>query len=199
MYLWESFLHGNIFFTKKQRSVLYYYKNPKPSEIKIHTIYPNSGTLGLWKFSNLTFEEYLAGTTPVLSVRSSSSLLCRSCVRHVRTVWLIDDFLALSQMKHKLKYKNNSVTFEKPNREWFVRIIKKRHDRDNKRQKRRRKEWDRSAQWVFDMQNFLARESPAFQSVELEFYLVIIVILFFITIIILKQTLKTFEREKIWF
>ena len=49
------------------------------------------------------------------------------------------------------------------------------------------------------MQNLLARESQAFQSVELEFYPVIIVILFFITIIILNQTLKTFEREKIWF
>ena len=198
MYLWESSLQGNIFFTKKQRSILHFYKNPKPSEIKVCTIYPSSSTLGLWKFSNLTFEGYLASTTSVLSMRSSS-LLCKSCLGHMRTVRFTVDFLASSQTKYKLKYKNNSVTFEKPNREWFVRIIKKRHDHNNKQQKRRRKEGDCSVQWVFDMQNFLARESPAFRSVELEFYPVIIVILFFITIIILNQTLKTFEREKIWF
>ena len=46
------------------------------------------------------------------------------------------------------------------------------------------------------MQKFLVRESPAFWSIELEFYPVIIVILFFITIIILNQTLKIAEREK---
>ena len=42
-------------------------KTPKPSQTKVRIISPNSGTLELWKFSNLTFRESLAGTTPVLS------------------------------------------------------------------------------------------------------------------------------------
>ena len=63
------------------------------------------------------------------------------------------------------------------------------------KKKKKIKEWDRSDQRVFDTQNFLARESPAFRSVELEFYRVITAILFFITIIILTQTLNTSERE----
>ena len=62
---------------KKQRLVLHYYKNPKLSKIKIRIIYLNSGTLDLWILSNLTFEGYLAGTVLILSVRSSSSLLCK--------------------------------------------------------------------------------------------------------------------------
>ena len=65
-----------------------------------------------------------------------------------------------------------------------------------KKKERKSKEWDRSDQRVFDTQNFLTRESPAFRSVELEFYRVITAILFFITIIILIQKLKTSEREK---
>ena len=36
--------------------------------------------------SNLTFEGYLAGTTPVLSVMSSLFVLCRCCFEYVRTV-----------------------------------------------------------------------------------------------------------------
>ena len=92
MYLWGSSPQGNTFFTKKHRSVLHYYKNPKPSEIKVCIIFPSSGTLELWKFSNLTFGGYLAGITLILSVRSSSSLLRRFCLEHVRIVWLTDDF-----------------------------------------------------------------------------------------------------------
>ena len=42
-------------------------KTPKPSQTKIRIISPNSGTLELCKFSNLTFGGSLAGTTPVLS------------------------------------------------------------------------------------------------------------------------------------
>ena len=68
VYLWGSSLQGNIFFIKKPRSILHYYKNPKPLEIKVRIIYPNSGSLELWKFANLTFGGYLAGTTPVLSI-----------------------------------------------------------------------------------------------------------------------------------
>ena len=61
-------LIGNIFFVKKPRSILHYYKNPKNLEIKVRIIYPNFGSLELWKFANLTFGGYLAGTTPVLSI-----------------------------------------------------------------------------------------------------------------------------------
>ena len=50
-------------------------KNPKPSKIKVPIIYPSSCTLELWNFSNLIFGEYLAGTTPILCMMSSSSLL----------------------------------------------------------------------------------------------------------------------------
>ena len=67
-------------------------KNLKPSEIKVRIIYHSFGTLELWKFSNLTFGGYLVGTTPVFSVRSSSSLLCRFCSEHATTVQFIDDF-----------------------------------------------------------------------------------------------------------
>ena len=60
-------------------------KNPKPSEIKVRIVCPNSSTLKLWKFSNLTFRGYLPSTTPVLFVRSSSSsLLCKFCLEHAR-------------------------------------------------------------------------------------------------------------------
>ena len=122
MYLWESSLQGNIFFTKKQRSVLHYYKNPKPSEIKVRIIYPNSGTLELWKFSNFTFEGYLAGTTPVLFVRFSSSLLCRSCLGHVRTVRLTNNFFTSSsgiEVQNTSKY---NPQLEVPISNWEVPI-----------------------------------------------------------------------------
>ena len=67
-------------------------KTPKPSQTMVHTIYPNSGTLELWKFSNLTFGEYLADSIPVLSAMSSLFLFCKFCLEHVRTVRLTDDF-----------------------------------------------------------------------------------------------------------
>ena len=87
-------------------------KTPKPSQIKVRIYYPNSGTLELWEFSNLTFGGYLAGTTLVLSVRFSFSLLHRFCLEHVRTERLIDDFwhhqLALSVGNHS----NNFIVVE---------------------------------------------------------------------------------------
>ena len=67
-------------------------KTPKPSQLKVCIIYPSSGTLELWKFSNLTFERYLAGITPILSVRYSLFLFCKVCLEYMRTVWLTDDF-----------------------------------------------------------------------------------------------------------
>ena len=67
-------------------------KIPKPSQTKVRIFYPNSSTLELWKFSNLTFRGYLTGTTSVLSTRSSLFLFCRFCLEHVRIVRLIDDF-----------------------------------------------------------------------------------------------------------
>ena len=75
-------------------------KTPNPSQIKVCIIYLSSGTLELQKFSKLTFEGYLASATPVLSIRSSFSLLSRCCLEHMRTMQLTDDFwhhqLALS-------------------------------------------------------------------------------------------------------
>ena len=38
----------------------------------------------------------MAGTTPIFFVRFSSSLLCRSCLGHVRIVRFTDDFFASS-------------------------------------------------------------------------------------------------------
>ena len=67
-------------------------KTPKPSEIKIRIIYPSSDILKLGKFSDLTFGGNFAGTISVLSVGSSPSLLCKSCLEHVRTMQLTDDF-----------------------------------------------------------------------------------------------------------
>ena len=54
--------------------------------------FPSFGTLGLCKFSNLIFGEYLACATLVLSTRSSSFLFRRCCLEHVRTVWLTNNF-----------------------------------------------------------------------------------------------------------
>ena len=59
-------------------------KAPIPSLTNVRIIYL------LWhsrlvRNSNLTFRGYLAGTTPVLSVKSSF-LLCRCCFEHVWTV-----------------------------------------------------------------------------------------------------------------
>ena len=45
-------------------------------------------------YSDLTFEGFLVGTTPVLSVRSFS-VLGRSSVERVGTEWLIGDFFGL--------------------------------------------------------------------------------------------------------
>ena len=53
-------------------------KTPKPSQTEVHLIYPNSDTLELWKFSNLTFGGYLAGTTLILSW--SLLFLCCTCI-----------------------------------------------------------------------------------------------------------------------
>ena len=43
----------------------------------------------------MIFGGYLAGTTPVLSVRSSLFVLYRCCFKHVRTVWLTIDFFGI--------------------------------------------------------------------------------------------------------
>ena len=67
-------------------------KTPKSLQTKVHIISPNSGTLELWKFSNLTFRVYLAATTPILSTRSSLFLFRMCCLENVRTMRLTDDF-----------------------------------------------------------------------------------------------------------
>ena len=88
-----------IFTTRKyllrqeKRSALHYYKNPK-------TLI-NQGTRNfpqLWHsivieiLSNLIFGGYLAGTTPILSIRSLVFLLRRFYQERVRTMWLTDHF-----------------------------------------------------------------------------------------------------------
>ena len=71
-------------------------KTSKPSQIKVRIIYPSSGTLELWKFSNLTIGGYLVGTTPVHFARSSLFLFLflfrRFCLHHMRTVQLTNNF-----------------------------------------------------------------------------------------------------------
>ena len=67
-------------------------KTLKLSQAKVRIIYSSSGTLELWKFSNLTFGGYLVGTTLVLFVRSSFFLFHRFYLEHVRIVRLTDDF-----------------------------------------------------------------------------------------------------------
>ena len=61
-------------------------KIPKPFQTKVRIIHNSSGILELWKFFNLTFGGYSAGTTPVLSARSSLFLFHRFSLEHVRTV-----------------------------------------------------------------------------------------------------------------
>ena len=48
----------------------YYYKNQAPSRSKVRIIYPLLHSRAVRISSDLTFGGYLAGTTPVLSVRS---------------------------------------------------------------------------------------------------------------------------------
>ena len=130
VYLWGSSPQGNIFFTKKQRLVLCYDKNPKPSENKVHIINPSFGTLGLWTFSNLTFGGYLADATRVLSVRFSSSLSCRFCLDHVRTVQFINDFRHHHHHSYPLSHQfvifyskiYNSVSIFQPKKKIYIYI-----------------------------------------------------------------------------
>ena len=70
-------------------SVLHYYKSPKTlTNPGIHNS-PQLWHSRVVRSSNLTFEGYLASTTPVLSVGSSLFVLCRYCFEHMRTVWLL--------------------------------------------------------------------------------------------------------------
>ena len=56
----------------------HYYKNPNTLSHQSTHNWPLSNTLELWDISNLTFERYLAGTTPVPSARSFCFLFfCR--------------------------------------------------------------------------------------------------------------------------
>ena len=81
-----------IFTTRNGCQLYVTIKTPKSSLIKVCIIYPSSGTLELWKFSNLTFGGCLVGTTPILFTRSSLFLFHMCCLEHVRTVRFIDDF-----------------------------------------------------------------------------------------------------------
>ena len=91
--IYEDFPHKETLSPpRKPRSVLHYYKNPKPQETKVRIIYPSSGILELWEFSNLTFGGSLAGTTPVLFTGSSLFLFRRFCLERRRNVLLTEDF-----------------------------------------------------------------------------------------------------------
>ena len=92
MHLWGSSLQGKTISTKKRMPLYFTIRTPKLSQTKVRIISPSSNTLELWTFSNLTFRGYLVGTTLEFSVRFSSSLLRRSCLEHVRTMQLTDDF-----------------------------------------------------------------------------------------------------------
>ena len=73
-------------------ATLHHYKNPpKSSQTKVRIIYPSFGTLVLWKFSNLTFGGYFAGTTPVISW----DLLFLCCVGVVLSMWGLCDLLTI--------------------------------------------------------------------------------------------------------
>ena len=73
---------------KQRSSVLRYYKNPKAFRKQVRIIDPSSDTLELRKDSNLTFGGYLAGTTPMFSIRFSLFVVqvllqaCKDCVAH---------------------------------------------------------------------------------------------------------------------
>ena len=56
------------------------------------TINPNQESPHKKKILQYTGINELAGTTPVLSARSSLFLFCRFCLEHVKTVQLTDDF-----------------------------------------------------------------------------------------------------------
>ena len=89
----EDLPYKERFSTPRNEGQLYTtIKTPKPSQIKVRIIHPSSSTLELWKFSNLTFGGYLAGTIPVLSARFSLFLFRKFCLKHVRTVRLTEDF-----------------------------------------------------------------------------------------------------------
>ena len=87
-------------------------KTPRPSQTKVRIIYPSSGILELWKFSNLTFGGYLADTKLVLSARSSLFLFRRFHLEHVKIVWLTDDFWhhQLAPSMGKYENSNNHIT-----------------------------------------------------------------------------------------
>ena len=62
--IYENIPHKEMPFSSRNKGRFHTtIKNSKPLEIKMRIIYLNSGTLELWKFSNLTFKWYLAGTT----------------------------------------------------------------------------------------------------------------------------------------
>ena len=87
-------------------------KTPRPSQTKVCIIYPNSSTLELWKFSNLTFKGYLTGIILVLSVRSSLFLFHRFCLEHVRIMRLTNNFWhhQLASFMGKKENSNSHIT-----------------------------------------------------------------------------------------
>ena len=77
-------------------STPYYYKNPNTlTNQGTHNFTPLQHSRVV-RSSNLTFGGYLAGTTPVLSVRFFLFVLCRCHCEHVLTMQLTVDFLASS-------------------------------------------------------------------------------------------------------
>ena len=97
-------------------------KTSNPSQTKVRIIYPCSGTLKLWKFSNLTFGGYLAGTIPILSTRSSLFSFRRCYLEHVRTIRLTDDFWHHHHQIYLLWVRLDTAYFAK-NWKHYIKII----------------------------------------------------------------------------
>ena len=118
-YIYKDLLHKETSFQLRNKGRFYTtIKTQKLSESKVCIIYLSSSTLEWKKFSNLTFGRQLAGTTPVPFVTfSSSSLLCRSCLEHVRTVQLTDDF---QHHQSKRKRRSKSQVPSKPFKKTFL-------------------------------------------------------------------------------
>ena len=97
--------------TKEKRSTLYYYKSPNTLTNQGTYNWPQLWHFRVVKSSNLTFRGYLAGTTPVLSVRSSLFLLHRCCL----SMWGPCDLLLIFQHHQLAPAVGSDLVTYKPN------------------------------------------------------------------------------------
>ena len=86
---------------------LYYYINPKISQIKVRIIYLSFGTLELWKV--LTWHSEGIWPAPHrCSLLGLLFLLCRYCFKRARTVWFTGDFYGIIRHYLSLNQINNT-------------------------------------------------------------------------------------------